>query len=474
MTSELILVTGATGYIASRLIPRLLAQGYRVRALARHPERLAGRAWLSRVEVMAGDVTRPASFIRALEGVDSAYYLIHSMASGRGYMRIETEGARNFAEAAARAGIDHIIYLGGLADPSSPRLASHMRSRMETGEALRAGRIPATEFRAGVIVGPGSISFEMIRFLTEFFPFLPGPAWLKNRVQPIAIRNVIDYLAAALENKQARGGIYEIGGPEVMRYGEALLYYARLRGLRRSILALPALPIGLMAWFVDRLTPVPASIAAPLIGGLQSDSIVLDDSARRLFREIQLVAYEPAVREALQDLVPACLERVWEGGDHLDGRFKHEGFFVDHRRAHVAASPEVVYAVFNGLGGRYGWLYADALWRLRGRLDRLLGGPGLRGRPDALREDNLLDYYRVEALKPGRLMRLRSELRAPGEAWMEWQVEAGPAHGSVLTQTAFFAPRGLPGFMYWFLLGPLHRLVFSGLLKELVRRSERA
>ena len=472
VTPRLILVTGATGYIASRLIPRLLSHGYRVRLLARHPGQLTGRAWLSQVEVHAGNVTQPESLSAALQGVDSAYYLIHSMASGRGYTRLETEGARNFAEAAHRAGLQHIIYLGGLADPGSPHLAPHMRSRMETGDTLRAGTVPVTEFRAGVIVGPGSISFEMIRFLTEFFPILPGPVWLKNRVQPIAARNVIDYLAAALENTRARGGIYEIGGPEVMQYGETMRRYARLRGLRRSVLTLPALPIALMAWFVDGLTPVPASIAAPLIGGLQSDSIVMDDSARRLFPEIEPAAYEPAAQEVLRDLHPARLERVWEGGKHLRRRLRHEGFFVDHRRADAAAAPQVVYRRLTAMGGRNGWPYANWLWRLRGSLDRVLGGPGLRGRPEALREGDFLDYYRVEALQSNRLMRLRSELRAPGEAWMEWRVEPGPAGGSVLTQTAFFAPRGLPGFLYWSLLGPLHRLAFGGLLKALVRQSK--
>ena len=247
MPPPLILVTGASGYIASRLIPRLLEKGVRVRALARQPEWLATRAWAKDVEFVRGDVTDPLSLESALTGVNTAYYLIHSMAGGRGYTRIETEAARTFISTAERVGVEHIIYLGGLADPDAPNLAPHMRSRIETGITLRHGKSSVTEFRAGVIVGPGSISFEMIRFLTEFFPVLPGPSWLKNKVQPVAARNVIDYLVAALQHPEARGGIYELGGPELMYYADTMLRYARLRGLRRWLFTLPGLPIPLMA-----------------------------------------------------------------------------------------------------------------------------------------------------------------------------------------------------------------------------------
>ncbi len=271
MASALILVTGASGYIASRLIPRLLEKGVRVRALARRPEWLATRGWAQEVEFIRGDMTDPVSLESALKGVNTAYYLIHSMAGGRGYTRIETEAARTFASMAERASLEHIIYLGGLADPHAKNLAPHMRSRIETGITLRQGKCAVTEFRAGVIVGPGSISFEMIRFLTECFPVLPGPNWLKNKVQPLAARNVIDYLTAALNHPEARGGIYELGGPDVMLYADTMLRYAKLRGLSRRLITLPGLPIPLMARFVDWLTPVQASIAAPLIGGLQSE-----------------------------------------------------------------------------------------------------------------------------------------------------------------------------------------------------------
>jgi uncharacterized protein YbjT (DUF2867 family) len=482
MPPPLILVTGASGYIASRLIPRLVEKGYRVRAFARRPEWLATRAWAQRVEFVRGDVTDPVGLESALEGVHTAYYLIHSMAGGRGYMRIETDAARTFSSVAERTGVLHIIYLGGLADPNARNLAPHMRSRIETGNTLRQGKCTVTEFRAGVIVGPGSISFEMIRFLTECFPVLPGPSWLKNKVQPISARNVIDYLVAALDHPEARGGIYELGGPDVMLYAETMLRYAGLRGLRRRLFTLPGIPISLMARIVDWLTPVPASIAAPLIGGLQSDSIVRDDSVRHLFHELELIPYEQAVTDSLVELNPAQIERVWEGLGRDLVSTKHEGFYINFRRVKVDASPVTVYRVLMTMGGWNGWPFANWLWSLRGWFDGLIGGVGLLSRKStlsritrssaALNEGDNLDYYRVESLEPDHLLRLFSELRSPGKGWMEWRVEALPGRGSTLIQTAFFAPRGLPGFLYWLLLDPLHSFVFRGLILAIKRQSE--
>jgi uncharacterized protein YbjT (DUF2867 family) len=476
---KLILVTGANGYIASRLIPCLLDAGHRVRVLVRQPERLTGRAWLPRVEVVQGSVTDSGSLAVSLKGVDTAYYLVHSMASGRGYTRIEAQAAHTFADLSRQSDLQHIVYLGGLADPHAKNLAPHMRSRMETGEILRAGGVPVTEFRAGVIVGPGSISFEMIRFLTECFPLLVGPAWLRNKVQPIAARNVIDYLLAALDHPEARGGIYEIGGPEVMLYSETMLRYAGLRGLKRRFLTLPGIPIWLMALLVDRLTPVPASIATPLIGGLQSDSIVLDDSARRNFPEITPAPYREAVSESLGQLAPVSLERIWEGLGRDWISLKHEGFFVYFSRVRVQARPEALYRLLVSMGGCNGWPFANWLWQVRGWLDGVLGGVGVRrppaSRPEGvqLTEGDILDYYQVESLEANRFMRLHSELRAPGEGWMEWRVDStADAAGCVeFAQTALFAPRGLGGFLYWFVLYPLHSFVFRGLIRAIALRS---
>jgi uncharacterized protein YbjT (DUF2867 family) len=308
---KLILVTGATGYIASRLIPRLLEHDYRVRCLVREPRRLKGRSWFRYVELVQGEVTIPSTLVPALDGVHTAYYLIHNMTYGRGYMELELEGARAFASAAEKAEVEHIIYLGGLADPEQ-HIAPHMRSRIETGRMLREGKVPVTEFRAGVITGSGSISFEMIRFMTELFPIVPGPTWMKNKSQPIAIQNVIDYLFAALENPNGRGGIYEIGGPDVTTYGDLMLRYARIRGLQRKMILLPGIPLWFMAFGVGLMTPVPRPIAYALIGGLANDSVVQHAEALEVFPKVNLIDFNSATKDALEKTHPSHIERVWD------------------------------------------------------------------------------------------------------------------------------------------------------------------
>src|SRR5689334_20538286 len=313
LMDKLILVTGATGYIASRLIPRLLEAGYRVRCLARDPLRLQGRSWSQAVEIAQGDVTVPSTPPAVLEGVHTAYYLVHNMTHGHGYTSLELDSARSFARAAEEAGVEHIIYLGGLADPEQ-HIAPHMRSRIETGYVLREGKVPVTEFRAGVIAGSGSISFEMIRFMTELFPIVPGPLWMKNRSQPIAIQNVIDYLFAALTNRSGQGGVFEIGGPEVARYGDLMLRYARIRGLKRGMFLLPGMPVGFMAFGVGLMTPVPYPIAYALIGGLSADSVVKHPQALETFPEVQLIDFDTATKYALEKTHPAHIERIWDDG----------------------------------------------------------------------------------------------------------------------------------------------------------------
>jgi uncharacterized protein YbjT (DUF2867 family) len=471
VTPKLILVTGASGYIGNRLIPRLLEQNYRVRVLARRRGALRGRSWHSRVEILEGDITRPEQIVTALAGVQIVYYLIHNMQLGRGYMYVETEAAQHFTSAAKSAGVEHIIYLGGLADPNDKHLASHLRSRMETGEALRQSGVPVTEFRAGVIAGSGSVSFEMIRYITEALPVMVGPTWLNHKSQPIATENVIDYLMAALDNADAQGRIFEIGGTEVTTYADLMMRYARLRGLKRRLILIPGIPPWFMAMGVKMMTPVPYRIAYALIGGLVNDSIVQDDKARRTFPNIKLIPFEDATINALRNLHPSAIERIWEGSDHDAVRAKHEGFFIDYRRIEVNTSPEPVYRILTSLGGQYGWPYANRLWQLRGWVDKLLGGPGLRGRGVSIIQNSPVDYYRVEEMKPNFLLRFRSELRAPGDGWMEWEVERYE-NGALLNQTAFFAPRGLPGFLYWHILDPLHRLVFRGLIRAIKHRSE--
>ena len=336
MTSPLILVTGATGYIASRLIPRLLDSGYRVRALARDPRRLQGRSWFRHVEVVQADVTEPWTLDAAMDGVHTAYYLIHNMSHGHGYTSLELDSARAFASAAEKAGIQHIIYLGGLADPEQ-HIAPHMRSRIETGKVLREGKVPVTEFRAGVITGSGSISFEMIRFMTELFPIVPGPAWMKNKSQPIAIQNVIDYLFAALTNPNGRGGVYEIGGPDIFKYGELMVRYARARGLKRSMFLIPGLPVAFMAFGVGLMTPVPYPIAYALIGGLSADSVVKHPEALKVFPEVKLIDFDTATQKALKFTHPEHIERVWDDGSPDFKFLKHEGCFILHHESPLAA-----------------------------------------------------------------------------------------------------------------------------------------
>ncbi len=453
-------------------MPRLLEKGYRVRMLVRDPIRLSGRAWLSQVEVVRGDILSPGVLDRSMQGIYAAYYFIHNMNTGRNYFEKEIESARNFVSTAGAHGVEHIIYLGGLADPAND-IGLHLRSRIQTGNTLRQGSVPVTEFRASLIIGSGSISFEMVRYLTEQLPVVFGPPWMHNRTQPIAIQNVLDYLIAALENPASRGKIYEIGGKDILTYAGTISVYARLRGLQRRFLILPGMSVDLMARVAGLLTPVPARIAGPLLGGMRSDSVVHDGAASRDFPHIEPVDYETSVRMALERLSPGSLETGWEKGAS-SFRIKQEGFFIEGQQIHLEGRPEAAFHTITSLGGRRGWLYLDGLWKLRGFFDRLIGGPGLRGRrtDDDLAVGDILDFYRVEALEINRLVRLKAELKAPGPGWMEWRIRALPEGAVSLTQIAYFAPKGVPGFLYWYLLRPVHRLVFAGLIKAIAHRAD--
>jgi uncharacterized protein YbjT (DUF2867 family) len=435
-----ILVTGATGYIASRLIPRLLEAGYRVRCLARRPERLKGRAWYPKVEVAAGDVTQPDTLPAAMDGVSAAYYLIHSMSVGRGYDRVDLVSARNFVQAAKAAGVEHIIYLGGLANPRDPGLALHMKSRIESGAALREAGVPVTEFRAGIIVGPGSVSFEMIRFIAEQFPLMVGPNWLRHRSQPIATSNVLDFLMAALTTPAARGKIVEIGISQTFTYIDVMSRYAQIRGLKRTPLLLPFVPAWFMAFFIDLLTPVERSYALPLVEGLQNDSLVLDRSPLSLFPDIELLDYPSSVRRALAETHPAEMERIWLDLDQDTAEIKHEGMFIDYRRVKIAAEFVVVFAA----------------------VQRLINSPLRVGLVDSFKQDFL----------SGDTLRLKVTQNIPGNAWLEWKIT--PCGGGILLeQTVFFAPKGLPGFLSWYLLNPFYRRILDKLLMQLTTDDRR-
>lgn len=470
-----ILVTGATGYVGGRLVPRLLDAGHRVRCLARDPRRLEGRPWRGRVGVVAGDVLVPESLEPALAGVEVAFYLIHSLGSGEEFARRDREAARAFGAAARRAGVARIVYLGGLGDPASD-LSHHLRSRQETGAALGVGGVPVTEFRAGVVVGSGSLSFEMIRYLAERVPVMVCPRWVFTRTQPIAIRNVLDYLVAALGHPESAGRVVEIGGADVVTYGDMMTGYARERGLRRWLLPVPVLTPRLSSYWVHLVTPIPAAIAQPLIDGLKNEVVVRSTAARELFPEIAPVGYREAVRRSLARLEAGRVETSWHDalassqGDLAPVELEErEGMILERRQRIVAAPPERVFRAFSSLGGARGWLYMNWAWHLRGALDRLAGGVGMRrGRRDPveLGPGDALDFWRVEAVEPGRLLRLRAEMKVPGRAWLQFEAHEHP-EGTLLGQTAFFAPKGLSGFLYWYLLYPLHALIFSGLARRL-------
>ncbi len=477
-SSQKILVTGATGYVGGRLVPRLIEAGYRVCCLVRDPSRLQGREWVNQVEVTRGDVLSPASLADAMDGVSVVYYLVHSLGKGANFAELDIAAARNCSAAAKAAGVERIIYLGGLGD-SAADLSPHLRSRHETGLALREPGVPVTEFRAAVIVGSGSLSFEMIRYLSERLPVMICPKWVYTRIQPIAIRNVIDYLMAAIECRDSLGRVIEIGGRDVLTYAEMMTRYARVRGLKRLLIAVPVLTPKLSSYWVHLITPIPASIARPLIKGLFNEVVVHDDLAHRLFPEISPLDYETAVRLAFGKIDHNEVESSWtdaltssQGGKTPVALITSEGMIIERRQRIVAAPAEAVYRAFVRLGGQRGWLYMDWTWQVRGIVDRLFGGVGMRrGRrhPEDLRVGDALDFWRVEAAEPPRTMRLRAEMKVPGRAWLEFQAIRRSPSETLLTQTAFFEPKGLLGLAYWYVLYPVHSLIFSGLIGRLAK-----
>jgi uncharacterized protein YbjT (DUF2867 family) len=481
MDSDLVLVTGATGYIGGRLVPRLIEAGYRVRVLARDPSRLVGRSWFDRVEIVPGDVLKPETLVEAVTGVQVAYYLIHSMNGSDNFHQRDLTAARNFGNAARNAGVERIIYLGGLGDSESD-LSKHLRSRQQTGEALRESGVPVTEFRAAVIVGSGSVSFEMIRYLTERVPIMITPQWVYTKIQPIAIRNVLEYMVAALETPESAGRIIEIGGKDVMTYGDMMMGYAKVRGLNRKLLPVPVLTPRLSSYWVHLVTPIPSAIAQPLIDGLRNEVVVRNDEARRLFPQIELMGYERAVQLALTRLEAGQVETSWSDALYTTQGdvppvvlTTQDGMIIEQRQQVVEASPSEVFGAFTGLGGERGWRYMTWAWRIRGRIDRLLGGVGYRrGRrdPNQVRTGDVVDFMRVEEVETDRLMRLRAEMKVPGKAWLQFEALPIDTGKTRLVIKAFFAPKGLFGLLYWYVLYPIHAMIFSGMLEKLAKQAE--
>ena len=479
---QTILVTGATGYIGGRLVPRLIGQGHIVRVLVRNRARALSRPWARQVEIVVGDARDPRTLADALQGVDTAYYLIHSMTGGEDFHALDMEAARAFGKETRRAGAGHIIYVGGLGDPSA-NLSPHLRSRQECGLALRDSGVPVTEFRAAVIVGSGSISFEMIRYLVERLPVMVCPKWIYSRVQPMAIDDLLDYLVAALTNPDSKGLTIEVGGGDVTTYGGMMLGYAQARGLRRLLIPVPVLTPRLSSYWVHWVTPIPAPITVALVEGLRNDIVVSNDLSQRLFPDIHPLDYASAIRRVTEELDSGHIDTSWSDalGAYGDAQEpvtleSRHGLIIERRHLRVSATPGQVYSVFTGIGARRGWYFANWAWRIRGMIDRLLGGAGLRrGRrhPEELRVGDALDFWRVEALEPDHLLRLKAEMKLPGSAWLQFKAREAEDGTTWLEQTASFDPRGVGGLLYWYGLYPVHSWIFRGLIRAVAKRAER-
>ena len=472
-----LLIVGASGYIGGRLVPLLQARGHELVLMSRDARPLGDR--FPETRVVAADLLDPSTLPAALEGIDAAYYLAHSMEAGeRGFAERDRQAARNFAQAAARADVSRVVYLGGLGDDSAD-LSHHLASRHETGLELASHGVPVTEFRAAVIIGSGSASFEILRHLTERLPIMITPRWVGTRCQPIGIRDVLDYLASALEHPEVTG-IVEIGGPDVLSYGDMMRTYARLRGLRRLMIPVPVLTPRLSSYWVNLVSPVPAAIARPLIEGLRNEVVVRDPGPSSAF-DVHPLPYVEALQRAIDRTDRHAVESTWFDAlaapdkASLSSVTSHEGMLVEHRQRTVSAAPGRVFAEVERVGGNAGWPYANILWRIRGLMDRAVGGVGMRlGRrdPDHLRIGDAVDFWRVEEIRRPTLLRLRAEMKVPGRAWLQYEVRPIEG-GSRLVQTAFFEPKGLPGLAYWYVLYPVHGLIFRGMVRVLAERAVR-
>jgi uncharacterized protein YbjT (DUF2867 family) len=479
MDVKSILVTGATGYIGGRLVPRLLDAGYSVRCMVRNAARLDGR--FPGADVREGDILDEAALRAACNGIDAAYYLVHSMGDSRDFAQRDRDAAERFARVARESGVRRIVYLGGLGSEGA-ELSHHLHSRQEVGAVLRRSGVETIEFRAAMIVGSGSISFEMMRYLTERLPVMIAPRWVTTLSQPIGIRDVLAYLVAALQLPAGDSRVYEIGGADVLTYRDMMLRYAQLRGLTRRVLIVPFFTPRLSSYWVHLITPIPAGLAQPLILGLHNEVIVRDGAAARDFPQIHPEDFQAAVSRALDRYRSTGPQTAWfDAFDvrNLSPNFSgvREGVLIDRRECVADAPPRDVARVFTQLGGTRGWLYGDWLWRLRGYLDLAVGGVGLRrGRRSAteLHLGDAIDFWRVEAYEPDRKLRLRAEMKLPGTAWLEFVANALPDGRTRLTQTAYFEPRGLFGFLYWYAVAPFHALIFGGMAAAIRCRAERA
>ena len=468
--TPLILLTGATGYVGGRLLARLEREGRRVRCLVRQPEHLRSRV-ASGTEIVRGDLLKPDTLAAGMHDVQTAYYLIHSMGSTGDFEEHDRQAAEHFAAAASRAGVRRIVYLGGLGDSTAP-LSPHLRSRQEVGTILGASGVPVTEFRASIVIGSGSLSFEMVRTLVERLPVMLTPRWVSVPAQPIGITDLLDYLVAALDCPAESSRVYEIGGADIVSYGGIMEEYARQRGLRRVMIPVPVLTPWLSSLWLGLVTPLFARVGRKLIESIRYPTVVRETSARRDF-PIKPASMREAIAKSLRNEDEELAATRWSDALSSAGRIRDWGGtrfgnrLVDSRTVHVPVPPDRAFRPIAQIGGATGWYYANWLWRLRGFLDLLVGGVGLRrGRrdPRQLRVGDVVDWWRVEAIVPGQRLRLAAELVLPGRAWLEFEV-SGDSLGSTIRQTAMFDPIGVAGLLYWYGVYPAHQFVFAGMLR---------
>jgi uncharacterized protein YbjT (DUF2867 family) len=485
---KLCLVTGATGYIGGRLVPELLAAGHRVRVMTRSPERLRDRPWSGDVEVVRADATDADQVAAACAGADVVYYLVHALGGGTSFEETDRRSAEVMAGAVRSAGVGRLVHLGALR-PQGEELSPHLRSRTEVAEILLASGVPTAVLRAAVVLGSGSASFEMLRYLTERLPVMVTPRWVHSRIQPIAVRDVLRYLVGCAQLPVGVNRAFDVGGPDVLNYAEMMQRYAVVAGLpRRRILPVPLFSPSLSSHWVGLITPVPAGIARPLVESLRNTVVCTEhDIAEHVPDPPEgLLGFDDAVRLAVARVRDSAVTTRWSEAsvpgapsDPLptDPDWAGGTLYVDERTRTTAADPAALWRVVEGVGGDNGWYSFPLAWRVRGWLDRAVGGVGLRwGRrdPKKLYAGDALDFWRVEELEPGRLLRLRAEMRLPGLAWLEFHVEHGEGAGTVLRQRATFAPHGLTGHAYWWAIAAFHGVVFGGMVKGIARAAEQS